>query len=220
MATSRTMFLFGMLMLAMTGQAMCTWCVCKDMGDAVLQKTLDYACGAGADCNPTRPNGPCFQPNTVRAHCSYAVNSYFQKKGQSPAACDFSATAAISTSDPSVNGCSFPASASASNTGGTQTPVSNNPSKNPGVGTGTGTTTVPNINSPTPTSNTNTNNPYNSNGSIGNTGTGTGTGLGASGPDAITDMSDAVTIPVLSSSLTLFIVAAITTFTFSPAFAT
>ena len=79
----------------------CTWCVCKDMPDAVLQKALDYACGAGADCNPTRQNGQCFQPNTVRAHCSYAVNSYYQKKGQSQGSCDFSGAATISTSDPS-----------------------------------------------------------------------------------------------------------------------
>ncbi|CAN1312214.1 PLASMODESMATA CALLOSE-BINDING PROTEIN 3 [Linum perenne] len=71
------------------------------MPDAVLQKTLDYACGAGADCNPTHQNGPCFLPNTVRAHCSYAVNSYFQKKGQSQGSCDFSGTAAVSSSDPS-----------------------------------------------------------------------------------------------------------------------
>ncbi|CAN1795882.1 PLASMODESMATA CALLOSE-BINDING PROTEIN 3 [Linum perenne] len=184
------MLLFGTLMLAMTGPARCAWCVCKDMPDAVLQKTLDYACGAGADCNPTHQNGPCFLPNTVRAHCSYAVNSYFQKKGQSQGSCDFSGTAAVSSSDPSVNGCSFPASAS------TQTPVTNpttgGTSKNPGVGTGT--TTVPNINNPTPSTNGGLG------GGFGNTGT--GTGLGASGPDGITDMSDAATIFPLHSSLT------------------
>lgn len=78
-----------------------TWCICKDGSDAVLQKTLDYACGAGADCNPTHQTGPCFNPNTVRAHCSYAVNSYFQKNRQLPTACDFSGTATIVTSDPS-----------------------------------------------------------------------------------------------------------------------
>lgn len=79
-----------------------TWCVCKGgLSDAVLQKTLDYACGAGADCGPTKQNGACYAPNTVRAHCSYAVNSFFQKKGQAQGTCDFAGTAAISTSDPS-----------------------------------------------------------------------------------------------------------------------
>lgn len=76
-----------------------TWCVCKDGSDAILQKTLDYACGAGADCNPLHQNGPCFQPNTVRAHCNYAVNSYFQRKGQG--SCDFAGTATVTASDPS-----------------------------------------------------------------------------------------------------------------------
>ena len=79
-----------------------TWCVCKDgLSDAVLQKSLDFACGAGADCNPIHQAGSCFNPNTVKNHCSYAVNSYFQKKGQAQGTCDFAGTAAISTSDPS-----------------------------------------------------------------------------------------------------------------------
>ncbi|KAL0355323.1 UNVERIFIED_CONTAM: plasmodesmata callose-binding protein 3 [Sesamum radiatum] len=79
-----------------------TWCVCKEgLSDGALQKTLDYACGAGADCNPIHQSAPCFNPNTVRAHCSYAVNSYFQKYRQAPIACDFSGTASVVTSDPS-----------------------------------------------------------------------------------------------------------------------
>ena len=77
------------------------WCVCKDGSDQILQKTLDYACGAGADCNPIHQNGACFNPNTVRAHCNYAVNSFFQRKGQSAATCDFAGTATVVTSDPS-----------------------------------------------------------------------------------------------------------------------
>ncbi|KAL0415983.1 UNVERIFIED_CONTAM: plasmodesmata callose-binding protein 2 [Sesamum latifolium] len=54
-----------------------------------------------ADCNPIHQTAPCFNPNTVRAHCSYAVNSYFQKYRQAPIACDFSGTASVVTSDPS-----------------------------------------------------------------------------------------------------------------------
>ncbi|URD97759.1 glucan endo-1,3-beta-glucosidase-like protein [Musa troglodytarum] len=42
----------------------------------------------------------CWNPNTVRAHCSYAANSYFQRKGQAQGACDFSGTAALTTTDP------------------------------------------------------------------------------------------------------------------------
>lgn len=78
------------------------WCVCKEgLSEAMLQKTLDYACGAGADCGPIHQNGPCFNPNTVKSHCSYAVNSFFQKKGQSQGTCDFAGTAIVSASDPS-----------------------------------------------------------------------------------------------------------------------
>ncbi|XP_075521238.1 PLASMODESMATA CALLOSE-BINDING PROTEIN 2-like [Primulina tabacum] len=103
---------FIVLLLAMAaGPSSGSWCVCKDgISDATLQKTLDYACGAGANCNPTHQNGSCFKPNTVKAHCSYAVNSYFQKNRQEPAACNFTGTANVVSSDPSAAGCSYPAS--------------------------------------------------------------------------------------------------------------
>ncbi|PIN20231.1 hypothetical protein CDL12_07079 [Handroanthus impetiginosus] len=130
-----------LLLLAMASRSCATWCVCKEgVSDSVLQKTLDYACGAGADCNPTHQNGPCFNPNTVRAHCNYAVNSYFQRNRQIPTACVFSGTATIVTSDPSTAGCMFPATASGST--GTTTPGTTTPT------TTTPTTTVPNGGSP------------------------------------------------------------------------
>nr|AFK43237.1 unknown [Lotus japonicus] len=100
-----------LLLLAFTASSSASWCVCKDGNEASLQKALDYACGAGADCNPIKQTGPCYNPNTVRAHCNYAVNSYFQKKGQAPLACDFAGAATVSASDPSTTGCSYPASA-------------------------------------------------------------------------------------------------------------
>ncbi|KAL6011999.1 hypothetical protein ACLOJK_002469 [Asimina triloba] len=77
------------------------WWLRNDLNDLMLQKTLDYACGAGADCNPIHQTGACYNPNTVKAHCSYAVNSYFQKKGQAQGTCDFSGTATVVTADPS-----------------------------------------------------------------------------------------------------------------------
>ncbi|KAH7549221.1 hypothetical protein JRO89_XS13G0000700 [Xanthoceras sorbifolium] len=90
------------LILAMADHSSATWCVCKEgLGESAWQKALDYACGAGADCNPIKSNGACFNPNTVKAHCSFAVNSYFQKKGQAQGSCDFAGTATFSTSDPS-----------------------------------------------------------------------------------------------------------------------
>ncbi|KAE8672522.1 PLASMODESMATA CALLOSE-BINDING PROTEIN 3 [Hibiscus syriacus] len=101
-----------LLLAAVTGRSSGTWCICKDgVSDTVLQKTLDYACGEGADCNPIHMKGPCFNPDTVRAHCNYAVNSFFQRKGQAQGTCDFAGTAAVTTSDPSYAGCPLPATA-------------------------------------------------------------------------------------------------------------
>ncbi|KAL6995085.1 PLASMODESMATA CALLOSE-BINDING PROTEIN 2 [Sarracenia purpurea var. burkii] len=119
------------LILAMVGHSSGTWCVCKDgLSDAALQKTLDYACGAGADCTSIHQNGGCYNPNTVRAHCSYAVNSFFQRKAQAQGTCDFAGTATLTASDPSSTGCAYPASASASsnNTTLSTTPSSTTPS--------------------------------------------------------------------------------------------
>jgi hypothetical protein len=78
-----------------------TYCICKDgIADTQLQKALDYACGAGADCTQIAQSGPGYQPNTVKDHCSYAVNSYFQKKGQAVGSCDFAGTAVTSATLP------------------------------------------------------------------------------------------------------------------------
>ncbi|XP_064971772.1 PLASMODESMATA CALLOSE-BINDING PROTEIN 3-like [Musa acuminata AAA Group] len=120
-----------LLMLTMVGGSDAAWCVCRpEMADAALQKTLDYACGAGADCTPILQNGgACYNPNTVRAHCSYAANSYYQRKGQAQGACDFSGTATITTTDPSSSGCAYPASSSASGT--SSTPANKHPTHPP-----------------------------------------------------------------------------------------
>ncbi|CAL0324701.1 unnamed protein product [Lupinus luteus] len=57
------------------------YCLCKDgIGDQALQKAMNYACGVGADCTPIIQNGHCFQPNTVKDRCNYAVNNYFQER--------------------------------------------------------------------------------------------------------------------------------------------
>ncbi|MCL7041833.1 hypothetical protein MKW94_006471 [Papaver nudicaule] len=136
-----TVLVLAVLMFFMTGHSDgASWCVCRsDVSESALQKTLDYACGAGADCKPISQNGACFQPNTVRAHCSYAVNSYYQNKGQVSGSCIFSNTATATQTDPSTgSGCSYPASASSTGGGnggnGGTTPVltppgfNNNPS--------------------------------------------------------------------------------------------
>ena len=48
------------------------------------------------------PDGPVLQPTSVRAHCSYAANSYFQRNSQANGAtCDFGGTANLTDTDPS-----------------------------------------------------------------------------------------------------------------------
>ncbi|KAB2038016.1 hypothetical protein ERO13_D03G096300v2 [Gossypium hirsutum] len=165
-----------LILAAITGRSSGNWCICKDgVSDTVLQKTLDYACGAGADCNPIHLKGSCFNPDTVKAHCSYAVNSYFQRKGQAQGTCDFSGTATVTTADPSYTGCAFPSSAS---TAGTTTTPTTTPSS-------TTPSSVNPINN-TPTSTT----PFGSTTPTGILG-GVGNGLGPSGtginPDYSTD---------------------------------
>ncbi|KAJ6844810.1 PLASMODESMATA CALLOSE-BINDING PROTEIN 2-like [Iris pallida] len=165
------------VMLAIVGVSDGGWCVCRsDVGDSSLQKALDYACGAGADCTPVAQGGSCYSPNSVRAHCSYAVNSYYQRKGQSQQACDFSGAATLTNSDPSASTCTYPATSSGTGTSTSTTPsTSTNPS---GSSSTTPSSTTPNTLTPS-------------------TGTGTGGGggsggvLGGLGPsgNSITDSS-------------------------------
>ncbi|KAI3933436.1 hypothetical protein MKW92_013922 [Papaver armeniacum] len=120
-----TVLVLAVLLLFMTGHSDgANWCACRtDVSESALQKALDYACGNGADCKPILQNGACFQPNTVRAHCSYAVNSYFQNKGQAQGSCVFSNSATIVQNDPSTGGtCTYPSSASPGGGNGGTTP--------------------------------------------------------------------------------------------------
>ncbi|CAN7129856.1 unnamed protein product [Brassica rapa subsp. narinosa] len=127
------------LVLSMITYSNAAYCVCKDGNEQVLQKAIDYACGAGADCSQIQQNGACFQPNTVKNHCDVAVNSYYQKKASSGATCDFNGAAVISTSPPSI----FDYFCSSSGTPSTGTPTTGTPS------TGTPTTGTPSTGTPT-----------------------------------------------------------------------
>ncbi|CAF2115464.1 unnamed protein product [Brassica oleracea var. botrytis] len=119
------MFLGVLLLLALTTSSSAIYCLCKDgIGDNQLQTSIDYACGTLADCNPIHDKGACYQPNTIKNHCDWAVNSYFQKAAQAPGSCNFSGTATTSQNPPSnlVTGCIYPSSASSAGSPPSTTP--------------------------------------------------------------------------------------------------
>ncbi|KAK9093911.1 hypothetical protein Scep_025380 [Stephania cephalantha] len=84
------------------------WCLPRTGADPeALQANIDYVCGMGIDCSPIQNGGPCFLPNTVRAHAAYAMNAYYQSKGRNAYDCDFKQTGAFSTVDPSYRKCNY-----------------------------------------------------------------------------------------------------------------
>ncbi|KAH6830698.1 Carbohydrate-binding X8 domain superfamily protein [Perilla frutescens var. hirtella] len=91
-----------------------TWCVARPgVSQVDLQEALDWACGMGkADCGPIQMGGPCFEPETLLSHASYAFNSYYQQNGNSDIACYFGGTAVLTQNNPSYAKCDFATSES------------------------------------------------------------------------------------------------------------
>ncbi|XP_011096658.1 glucan endo-1,3-beta-glucosidase 12 [Sesamum indicum] len=86
-----------------------TWCVARPGASPTdLQIALDWACGLGkADCRAIQAGGPCFDPDTLLSHASYAFNNYYQQNGNSDIACYFGGTAALTQNNPSHGRCVF-----------------------------------------------------------------------------------------------------------------
>lgn len=80
-----------------------TFCVAKGGADRkMLQAALDWACGPGkVNCSPLLQGKPCYEPDNVAAHATYAFNSYYQQMAKSPGSCDFKGVATVTTTDPS-----------------------------------------------------------------------------------------------------------------------
>uniref|UniRef100_A0A0D6QXP6 glucan endo-1,3-beta-D-glucosidase n=1 Tax=Araucaria cunninghamii TaxID=56994 RepID=A0A0D6QXP6_ARACU len=84
------------------------WCVAKpDVDERTLQSNIDYACGQGIDCTAIQPGGACYDPNTITAHATYAMNAYYQASGRNTYDCDFSNTGLLTQQDPSYGECVY-----------------------------------------------------------------------------------------------------------------
>ncbi|KZV24934.1 glucan endo-1,3-beta-glucosidase 13-like [Dorcoceras hygrometricum] len=71
------------------------WCVAQTGAPTVkLQAFLDYACGVN-DCSAIQSGAPCFEPNDLVSHASYALNQEYRRT----IVCHIE-MATISTSDP------------------------------------------------------------------------------------------------------------------------
>lgn len=94
-----------------------TYCVANDGADEkLLQAALDWACGPGkVDCSPLLQGQPCYGPDTVAAHATYAFDTYYHLTGMAPGACYFNGVASISTTNPNHGSCIFPGSSGSYN---------------------------------------------------------------------------------------------------------
>ncbi|KAG5062386.1 hypothetical protein JHK85_003569 [Glycine max] len=83
-----------------------TFCVAKSNADTkMLQAALDWACGPGkVDCSPLLQGQPCYEPNSVASHATYAINAYYQQMAKSAGTCDFKGVASVTTTNPSKDG--------------------------------------------------------------------------------------------------------------------
>ncbi|XP_022961119.1 glucan endo-1,3-beta-glucosidase 2-like [Cucurbita moschata] len=86
-----------------------TYCAAKDGADRkMLQAALDWACGPGrVDCSALLQGQPCYEPDNVMAHATYAFNTYYHQMGKVSGSCNFNGVAAVTTTNPSHGSCSF-----------------------------------------------------------------------------------------------------------------
>ncbi|XP_019462833.1 PREDICTED: glucan endo-1,3-beta-glucosidase 13-like [Lupinus angustifolius] len=91
-----------------------TWCVAlAGVSQTDLQNALDWACGLGmTDCTAIKVGGPCYEPDTLVSHASFAFNTYYQANGNSDIACNFGGTATVTKNNPSHGKCVYSTSGS------------------------------------------------------------------------------------------------------------
>lgn len=96
------------------------FCVARPGADSSkLQNGLNWACGpqGQANCSAIQSGQPCYFPDSLQSHASYAYNDYYQRMHSVGATCDFDGTAMTTNVDPSYGSCRFTGSSN-SNTSG------------------------------------------------------------------------------------------------------
>ncbi|XP_015899460.3 glucan endo-1,3-beta-glucosidase 13 [Ziziphus jujuba] len=86
-----------------------TWCIASNKSsERDLQNALDWACGSGnVDCTAIQPSQPCYEPDNLASHASYAFNSYYQQNGATDVACSFGGSGIRVDKDPSYDKCIY-----------------------------------------------------------------------------------------------------------------
>uniref|UniRef100_A0A0C9RPR6 glucan endo-1,3-beta-D-glucosidase n=1 Tax=Wollemia nobilis TaxID=56998 RepID=A0A0C9RPR6_9CONI len=86
------------------------WCVADLKANvSALPSAIEYACGQGNNtCVDIQPGKPCYAPNSIIRHASYAFNSYWQQFKNSGGTCYFDGAATMVTKDPSYGSCTYP----------------------------------------------------------------------------------------------------------------
>lgn len=81
------------------------WCVVAKGASAnktALAAALSYACSQGKrTCDPIKPGGKCYKPDSFIRHASYAFSSYWTQMRTSGATCSFNGLATLTSKDPS-----------------------------------------------------------------------------------------------------------------------
>ncbi|GAB4835121.1 hypothetical protein Ancab_000030 [Ancistrocladus abbreviatus] len=92
-----------------SGNGSGVFCVAKQDADSdQLRDGLNWACGLGhANCSAIQLGGPCYYPDNLENHASFAYNDYYQKMHSIGGTCDFGGTATTTTVDPSYGSCIF-----------------------------------------------------------------------------------------------------------------
>ncbi|CAI9779906.1 unnamed protein product [Fraxinus pennsylvanica] len=86
-----------------------TWCIASSTAsEDDLRKGLDWACGSGnVDCSAIQPSQPCFEPDSLASHSSFAFNSYYQQNGATDIACSFGGAGVRTNKNPSYDNCLY-----------------------------------------------------------------------------------------------------------------